>query len=66
MDAVGRDDRANVFAIALLAKRLADVIAWKQENHILGPLPVGLFGAITGLGRRWLRRPRFPKAFAPP
>ncbi|MEV6650239.1 alpha/beta family hydrolase [Streptomyces sp. NPDC051219] len=38
-------DRANVFDIETLARRLADATAWLRRRH---PLPIGYFGASTG------------------
>jgi len=55
-------DRTNVFDIALLAKRLADVIEWKEENRILGPLPLGLFGASTGAAAALVAAAKIPKS----
>ena len=41
-------DRANVFDIDLLARRLADVTAWLRLQPDIAALPVGYFGASTG------------------
>jgi putative phosphoribosyl transferase len=41
-------DRANVFDIALLAGRLADVTRWLRAQPDVGDLRVGYFGASTG------------------
>ena len=41
-------DRANVFDIGLLARRLVDVTAWLRGQPGLRELPVGYFGASTG------------------
>jgi putative phosphoribosyl transferase len=41
-------DRANVFDIDLLARRLVDVTAWLRKEPDLDGLPVGYFGASTG------------------
>ncbi|MCP8940118.1 dienelactone hydrolase family protein [Alsobacter sp. SYSU M60028] len=41
-------DRANVFDISLLARRLGDVIAWASTEPTLTGLPLGLYGASTG------------------
>jgi pimeloyl-ACP methyl ester carboxylesterase len=41
-------DRANVFDIRLLARRLGEALDWKAERDDLAGLPVGLFGASTG------------------
>ena len=41
-------DRANVFDIALLARRLLDALQWSRWHAGTRTLPVGLFGASTG------------------
>ncbi len=41
-------DRANVFDIDLLARRLVDVTSWLRHQPELGRLRVGYFGASTG------------------
>ena len=41
-------DRANVFDIALLGRRVTDVIEWLERRPSLAALPLGLFGASTG------------------
>lgn len=41
-------DRANVFDIALLARRLTGAVDWLRSEPSLRGLPVGLFGASTG------------------
>ncbi len=41
-------DRANVFDIALLARRLVDAIGFVRATPALAGLPIGLFGASTG------------------
>ncbi len=41
-------DRANVFAIELLADRLIDAVHWIDGQPSLRRLPLGLFGASTG------------------
>lgn len=43
-------DRANVFDIALLARRLVDVTRWLASQPDTAALPVGYFGASTGAG----------------
>jgi dienelactone hydrolase len=43
------DDRANVFDIPLLAERLADAVAWARREPSLSKLPLGVFGASTGV-----------------
>ena len=42
------DDRANVFDIDLLARRLVDVTRWLRTQPHTARLPVGYFGASTG------------------
>lgn len=43
-------NRANVFDIALLARRLIDVTNWLPTQADVAGLPVGYFGASTGAG----------------
>lgn len=43
-------DRANVFDIDLLARRLVDVTLWLRTARDAAGLPVGYFGASTGAG----------------
>lgn len=43
-------DRANVFNIELLARRLVDVTEWLATQADTASLPVGFFGASTGAG----------------
>ncbi len=43
-------DRANVFDIPLLARRLLEVTRWLQGRADCASLPVGYFGASTGAG----------------
>ncbi|SPM27744.1 Dienelactone hydrolase [Mycobacterium terramassiliense] len=43
-------DRANVFDIGLLARRLVDVTTWLATQPDTASLPVGYFGASTGAG----------------
>lgn len=43
-------DRANVFDIGLLGRRLVAATEWAGSRPELGALPVGLFGASTGAG----------------
>lgn len=43
-------NRANVFDIELLARRLVDVTVWLGGQPDVGRLPVGYFGASTGAG----------------
>ena len=41
-------DRANVFDISLLARRLLSATRWAREESHLADLPIGYFGASTG------------------
>ncbi|MFP3942831.1 MAG: dienelactone hydrolase family protein [Alphaproteobacteria bacterium] len=41
-------DRANVFDIPLLGRRVAGAVRWAREKEETRHLPVGLFGASTG------------------
>jgi putative phosphoribosyl transferase len=41
-------DRANVFHIELLARRLVDVTEWLRTEPGIAALPLGYFGASTG------------------
>lgn len=43
-------NRANVFDIGLLAKRLIDVTGWLATRPDTAALPIGYFGASTGAG----------------
>jgi predicted phosphoribosyltransferase/dienelactone hydrolase len=43
-------NRANVFDIELLARRLVDVTGWLATQPDVASLPVGYFGASTGAG----------------
>jgi putative phosphoribosyl transferase len=43
-------NRANVFDIELLARRLVDVTHWLASQSETAALPVGYFGASTGAG----------------
>ncbi len=43
-------NRANVFDIELLARRLVDVTGWLTSQPDAASLPVGYFGASTGAG----------------
>jgi putative phosphoribosyl transferase len=43
-------NRANVFDIELLARRLVDVTGWLAGQPDIASLPVGYFGASTGAG----------------
>lgn len=41
-------DRANVFDITLLGRRVEESVHWARTDHAVGALPAGLFGASTG------------------
>jgi putative phosphoribosyl transferase len=41
-------DRANVFDIPLLAKRVESAVKWAREQPETAALPIGIFGASTG------------------
>lgn len=41
-------DRANVFDIELLARRMLGAAAWARQRHDLRGQPLGFFGASTG------------------
>jgi pimeloyl-ACP methyl ester carboxylesterase len=41
-------DRANVFDIPLLARRLTDAVRWLDAQPPIPKVPLGLFGASTG------------------
>lgn len=43
-------NRANVFDIELLGKRLLHATSWARQRHELAGLPIGYFGASTGAG----------------
>lgn len=43
-------DRANVFDIELLARRLGEVTRWLRHQPEIGQVPLGYFGASTGAG----------------
>ncbi|HEY9091606.1 dienelactone hydrolase family protein [Parasphingorhabdus sp.] len=43
-------DRANVFNIELLAKRLSMAASWVREQPAFSEIPIGYFGASTGAG----------------
>ncbi len=45
---VEAQDRANVFDIPLLAKRVVDAVQWARKHPELRDLPIGLFGSSTG------------------
>jgi putative phosphoribosyl transferase len=42
------DDRAKVFDVDLLAKRLLLATGWVRRQSSIAPLPLGYFGASTG------------------
>jgi pimeloyl-ACP methyl ester carboxylesterase len=41
-------DRANVFDIPLLGRRVVATVRWALQDKSTAPLPIGLFGASTG------------------
>jgi erythromycin esterase-like protein/dienelactone hydrolase len=43
-------NRANVFDIALLSRRLVHATRWLRDQRGLDQMPVGYFGASTGVG----------------
>jgi predicted phosphoribosyltransferase len=43
-------DRANVFDIELLARRLRSAANWARQTAAVRDLPIGFFGASTGAG----------------
>lgn len=52
VDEITRHDR---FDIGMLADRLVAAVDWLGEQADTRDLPIGLFGASTGGGRRWSR-----------
>ena len=53
-------DRANVFDIPLLADRLVDAVRWLDREHLVGTLPLGLFGASTGAAAALVAAAKLP------
>lgn len=51
-------DRANVFDIPLLARRLDMAAVWARKQDALARLPIGYFGASTGGGAALLAAAR--------
>uniref|UniRef100_UPI0037CC493F dienelactone hydrolase family protein n=1 Tax=Roseovarius salis TaxID=3376063 RepID=UPI0037CC493F len=41
-------DRANVFDIGLLSRRMSEAVTWARGRAEVAGLPIGLFGASTG------------------
>ncbi len=41
-------DRANIFDIPLLGRRVVETVHWARQEESTGALPIGLFGASTG------------------
>ena len=41
-------DRANVFDIPLLGRRVAEAVGWARADNAVHRLPVGIFGSSTG------------------
>lgn len=57
-------DRANVFDIELLARRLLLAADWVRSQPALANLPIGLFGASTGAGAALLAAASAPDRIA--
>ena len=57
-------DRANVFDIPLLAKRLLETIRWLSQQPDLAHYPLGLFGASTGAAAALLAAAELPDRFS--
>ncbi len=57
-------DRANVFDITLLARRLLAAIRWADGQDRLSRLPIGLFGASTGAGAALVAAAALPQRVA--
>jgi putative phosphoribosyl transferase len=53
-------DRANVFDVDMLARRLAGVTRWLRAVPEAGGLPIGYFGASTGAGAALVASGRSP------
>lgn len=51
-------DRANVFDIPLLARRLDEAAGWARTQAAISRLPIGYFGASTGGGAALLAAAR--------
>ena len=54
-------DRANVFAVELLGRRLVDATRWVREQPHLGALPLGYFGASTGAAAALIAAAQLPQ-----
>jgi putative phosphoribosyl transferase len=54
-------DRANVFDIPLLAKRLVDAVRWLDRESGIVSLPLGLFGASTGAAAALVAAPQLDR-----
>ncbi|MGD9862130.1 MAG: dienelactone hydrolase family protein [Pseudodonghicola sp.] len=57
-------DRANVFDIPLLSRRLIEAVDWAAQRPDLAALPVGLFGASTGAAAALVAAGAAPGRFA--
>lgn len=57
-------DRANIFDIDLLARRLLDASAWAASQSATATLPLGLFGASTGAAAALVAAAREPRVRA--
>ena len=53
--------RANVFDIRLLSDRLIDVVRWIDDQPSLAALPLGLFGASTGVAAALVAASKLPR-----
>lgn len=53
-------NRANVFDISLLARRVVDAVDWVERQQDLADLPLGLFGASTGAAAALVAAARAP------
>ena len=54
------EDRSNVFAVELLARRLLAATRWVREQRQLEHLPVGFFGASTGAAAALIAAAQLP------
>jgi pimeloyl-ACP methyl ester carboxylesterase len=57
-------DRANVFNIGLLARRLVEAVHWLDSQPETSRLAIGLFGASTGAAAAFLAAERLGKRIA--
>lgn len=54
------DDRARVFDIDLLTRRLSGTVAWSKQQRHIKHLPLGIFGASTGAAAAVMTAARHP------